>query len=356
MAICLRSWRWGGLITLSILFICTGLGNSSLSVTAAADQRGTGSTAAVQGTWLVLEGIPFGRAAPGVAVLNGKIHVVGGYDFTESPAYEIYNPQTGSWSNKPSLPVARSDLVLVAFGGKLYAIGGWNNSQGGPMGHNHQFDPVLNQWIAKKGIPTPVSGAGGVVFNNRIYILGGYESATLGESDLLQIYNPANDTWSSGSPMPSGRSQFDAIVWNGKFYAIGGNREVDVDVTKVVEIYDPVADSWSPGPALPEKRTDLAVAEMNGLIYAVGGSDTWVAGAPGPPTATGFVLDPVSGIWSAIFPMPTPRSRAGAAVVGGLMYVLGGEGFQSSRTANEAYGSFQPQYLPFTLANRRIGP
>ncbi len=46
----------------------------------------------------------------------------------------------------------------------------------------------------------------------------------------------------------------------------------------------------------------------------------------GRPTDSVEVLDTATGIWSTAAPLPTPRSNHPCAVVGSLLYVVGGFG------------------------------
>ncbi|HEX9091055.1 MAG TPA: hypothetical protein VF831_06170, partial [Anaerolineales bacterium] len=50
-----------------------------------------------------------------------------------------------------------------------------------------------------------------------------------------------------------------------------------------------------------------------------------------------FVYDPRTDSWTQILPMPTARARAGAVVVGGKIYIVGGWDGKNALMVNEVY-------------------
>ena len=82
-------------------------------------------------------------------------------------------------------------------------------------------------------------------------------------------------------------------------------------------MYDPASNSWRAIAPMGSKRSPLAAAVVGGLLYALGGGGD-----------SGFssceVYDPASNSWRAIAPMGSKRRYLAAAVVGGLLYALGG--------------------------------
>ncbi len=58
-----------------------------------------------------------------LAVLDGKIHAVGGRDTLSVGTHRVYDPATNKWSERAPLPIGRDHMRLVAINGKLYAVG-----------------------------------------------------------------------------------------------------------------------------------------------------------------------------------------------------------------------------------------
>ena len=66
-----------------------------------------------------------GKWNPGVAALNNKIYVTGGWnDGQHTSRVDCYDPDTNTWSQLANMNIARDGHSLVSLNGRLYAIGG----------------------------------------------------------------------------------------------------------------------------------------------------------------------------------------------------------------------------------------
>lgn len=82
-----------------------------------------------------------------------------------------------------------------------------------------------------------------------------------------------------------------------------------------------LAAGWEPLPPALTTRTAFAVAALGGLLYLIGGE-----GAHGEVLDTVERFDPFKGAWEAAPRLPTPRSVPTALALGGRLFVLGGSG------------------------------
>src|SRR5437016_12385227 len=95
-----------------------------------------------------------------------------------------------------------------------------------------------------------------------------------------------------------------------------------------VEEYDPAANSWRSRAALPTPRNHATAGVVNGKVYVIGGR---VGGAfvSSGSSNVGVVeeYDPAADLWGAPKArMPSARSAIASGVLGGRIYVTGGEG------------------------------
>jgi N-acetylneuraminic acid mutarotase len=133
--------------------------------------------------WSRLPPLPTPRNHLGAAVLDGKIHVVGGRvgGDMELTAHEVYDPGTASWSPAPALPTGRSGIAVVALAGRLYVFGGetvgmlWSRT----FDEAERFDPATGRWETLPPMPTPRHGLGAAPFAGAIYVLSGGPQAGL---------------------------------------------------------------------------------------------------------------------------------------------------------------------------------
>ena len=334
----------------AILYMPVLMFSSTQAVRADSSTHPTAVNVTNDDRWETLEDMTVPRGHPGVAVVNGKIHVISGYNPDGSGRYsysqEIYDPQTNTWQLLlDNVETPRADFVTLNFSDTIYTIGGYTAGET-ILNFNHVYDPISGTWDMENEtpLPTPVSGAGGVVLNDKIYVIGGYRGETEGNTNQVQVYDPATKQWDVGIPMNTARSQFVAVVLDGLIYVIGGNYQGDDAFD--VEIFDPAQGTWSKGTPLPERRRYMAAAVRQGKIYVVGGLNL-----NRDYMNTMFVYDPETETWTTAASMPTARGACRAAVVNNTIYVIGGESdMPGAGTANEAYGSFPPlTFIPLVI-------
>src|SRR5262249_52863895 len=95
----------------------------------------------------------------------------------------------GSWSNGPSLPVARSEVAVAALDDDIYVIGGY---------------------------------AGGDV-----------------DQDLVEVLETGSRTWRAVAPLPRGLNHVGAVACRGKVYAFGGFSSQNNSAVADAGVYDP---------------------------------------------------------------------------------------------------------------------
>lgn len=87
-------------------------------------------------TWASVLGMPTPRSGIGVAVLKGRMHVVGGEAYINDlvgtyRSHEAYDPKTNTWERLDPMPTPRHGVAVGEVGGKLYAVSGSNVAGGG---------------------------------------------------------------------------------------------------------------------------------------------------------------------------------------------------------------------------------
>jgi len=100
-------------------------------------------------TWNLVRPLLESRARAGVAVMNGKIYVVGGLTTREKRAYEydrlnsveVYDPSFNIWLPIAQMKVKRRGSLVVVRDGRLVVIGG----NAGPASME-VYDPLTDQW------------------------------------------------------------------------------------------------------------------------------------------------------------------------------------------------------------------
>lgn len=136
------------------------------------------------GRWSRAAAAPTARNSAASAVIDGKIHVVGGRQAIRQPdgslrqvnvaTLEVFDPATGRWTTRAPMPQAQGGLAAAAHAGKLYVFGGeqWVPEQK-VFAESWVYDPAVDRWSALPPLPTPRHGLGAASVGNRIHVFGG---------------------------------------------------------------------------------------------------------------------------------------------------------------------------------------
>ena len=145
----------------------------------------------------------------------------------------------------------------------------------------------------------------------------------------VAIENIAAKKWEVVSQLPTGRSSFSTAVVDGKIYLIGGFLFENINGgplgLSTVEVYDTKNNSWQRLTDMPTPRLQAGAAVVDGKIYVIGGF-SWI-GIPGVDSKILKVVevyDPQTDTWSRNQDMSTPRRQFGIGVVDGKIYAIGG--------------------------------
>ncbi len=279
-------------------------------------------------TWTPKESMPIPRIDFGVAAVNNKIYVVGGYSGSLLSRVDEYDPLPGIWTRKADMPSPRRLLAVTAANGKIYAIGGWTFTAdfcGGQYVYaTEEFDPQTNTWSTKSDFPmrrppnscaSNVSiGAGSAKGKIYVFIFNTQEPGTVATYE----YDPAEDLWDTGkSPVPFNYTQYAVASLNDKIYVLGSG-----DNGVPISQYDPSQDLWIIWPSSNKGRQLLGLAAINSGLYAIGGQER--SSYPMITSAVVERFDLSSKIWEYATSMPTPRFSMGYCSLGEKIYVLGG--------------------------------
>ena len=266
-----------------------------------------------------LADLPVGVAKFGLAAVDGKLVVAGGYD-TSNASY-VYDIASNTWSRGPNLPRGTDNVAAVAAGGKVYALGGEASNA------VQIYDPALNTWTAGAAMSSRRFAAAAAVYNGRLHLLGGWNlnNSASASLDSQSVYELASQTWLAQpfAALPGARNAAAAGVLGGRLCVVGGRspgiRATDQQPLANLDCYSDASNTWSPEAPLPTARGSLAAAVLDDHIYVFGGE-----------TSTRTVStaverwDPATRSWTALPAMPYVAHGLGAVTVGDAIYVLGG--------------------------------
>ena len=303
-------------------------------------------------SWNSLTPMPTGRSGLGVAVVDDKIYVIGGYNGNYLAVNEMYDPKTDTWTTKTSMPTERKDFAVAVYQNKMYIFGGTtaqsSSETSGYTGVTIVYDPSTDTWETKASMPTPRSSLCANVVNDRIYLIGGAEyiqGATFFsvESNVNEVYDPTTDTWTTKTPMLEGAWNYVSAVFGNRIYLIGGLQRIlywpgSTTSLKLNQVYDPETDGWSSGTKILIVVYNGACGATNGVLLPKG---IFVLGGIGNQLDVSGKLtqmyNPENGALVIGAQMLTPWFGFGVAVINDELYVIGGKSEDNYLAVNERY-------------------
>ena len=258
--------------------------------------------------WVELSSnLPTRRCRAGLAVLNGIIYAIGGFDGAfRVKSVDCYDPQNNIWTSCPPMEARRSTLGVGVLNNLIYAVGGFDGSIG--LQSAEVYNPMTRSWQYIAPMSTRRSSVGVATLNGLLYAVGGYDGASRQCLSSVEYFNPMTSSWAMICDMSQRRSGAGVGVLDGRLYAIGGHD--GPAVRKSVECYDSETNSWSQCADMINARRNAGVVSKDGLLYVIGGDD----GQNNLKSVE--VFNPRVNSWSLLrLEMSVARSYAGVAIV-----------------------------------------
>lgn len=212
----------------------------------------------------------------GVGAMNGKVYAVGGLADPEKVhtgaidlAFE-YDPKADSWRTLPPMKVPRAAIGVAVIDGRLHAIGGRALDQT-TLNLHQVWDPATNAWSDRAPLPRARDHMATVAVDGKIHVIGGRFAATVDNTGMHDVYDPKTDTWSEAPPMPTPRSGVSFGVAKGKIIVAGGECRNRATYNEV-EAFDLAANKWLTLTPLPSGRHVAGGASIGDKVYFAGGS------------------------------------------------------------------------------------
>ncbi|MGH3680825.1 MAG: Kelch repeat-containing protein, partial [Natronosporangium sp.] len=189
------------------------------------ESTATGSTFIydpAQNSWSQGADLPAGRAAPGAAVLDGALYLVGGCTTGScelSDQVWRYHPGRDEWEALPGYPHRTAWLGCGGLAGQLVCTGG--STVGSPTAATYAYQPEQQEWTARADAPYPSWGMAYAAADGRLVVSGGatQSSGSGAVTNRGAYYHPGEDSWTEIEP--ASRPVFRAGSACG-FYKVGG--------------------------------------------------------------------------------------------------------------------------------------
>ena len=252
-------------------------------------------------------------------------------------------------SAKPLIP-RRNLAAAVGPDGLLWAIGGSTGDPLTPLATVEAYSPDDDRWLPRPALPAARSNLAATrARDGALYVAGGSDGQQ--DSALVYRFDVVGNGWSAAPRLGTSRQSFGLASNSEGLLAVGGlSGSTHVLGAELLATGGAV---WRTTLGLPVLTTNLALVARGDDLFALGGITN---DPPAPPAVSVYVRRSGEG-WSAVAPMPVPRTYHGAAVgLDGTVYVAGGYNGSTYEPSVYAYRPALDRWLPVaSLAIGRAG-
>uniref|UniRef100_A0A8C6XBJ4 BTB domain-containing protein n=1 Tax=Naja naja TaxID=35670 RepID=A0A8C6XBJ4_NAJNA len=193
--------------------------------------------------------------------LGNEVYISGGKE-TQHEVWK-YNSSINKWIQIEYLNVGRWRHKMAVLGGKVYVLGGFDGVQ--RLNSVEIYDSFHNCWSEATPLMICVSSFGAASYKNKLYVIGGGPNGKLA-TDNTQCYDPTTNNWCLKTPMPVEAKCINATTFHDHIYVVGG-------AMKAVYSYSPFKDIWCLVTQLNHECASCGIAPCNNKLFITGGRD-----------------------------------------------------------------------------------
>lgn len=250
------------------------------------------------------------------------------------------------WLAAKAFTARRNLAAAIGPDGLLWAIGGSTGDPLTPVATVEAYSPEEDRWLSRTPLPGVRSNLAATrARDGTLYVAGGSDGQQ--DSSLVFRFDAAGGRWSPAPRLGVSRQSFGLGSTSEGLLAVGGLHVLSAELLATGDA------AWQNTLGVPVLTSNLALAARGDDLFALGGITN---DPPAPPTTSVYLRRAGDG-WSAVAPMPVPRTYHGAAVgLDGTVYVAGGYNGSTYEPSVYAYRPALDRWLPIaSLAIGRAG-
>jgi hypothetical protein len=295
---------------------CGSSGSSSSSQSAGAPasaQRLTAQRTSVKVAYRPLFSLSAAVQDPATAGLNGNRFVLlGGLTPADTSTAAVTLADLHGVRAGTSLPGAQHDAQAATVGGQVYVFGGGQFSQ---YDHILRYDPAANSVAPVGRLPTGESDVAVTQLNGTAYVVGGFDGSK--SLSTIVAWRPGGTAHVVGH-LPVALRYAAVTAARGSVLVIGGS--TPTGASSAIYRFNPTAGTVQQIGRLPQPTTHAGAAVLGSMVYLVGGRGDSL----GSRTAAVQAIDPATGKVARAGRLPAPTSDAGVVGLGNAIVVAGG--------------------------------
>ncbi|MEN6410851.1 MAG: kelch repeat-containing protein, partial [Anaerolineaceae bacterium] len=177
-------------------------------------------------TWTTHTAKPTPVTLASAGLIGERIFLPGGKDAQGNvlAGMEVYDPRGDTWKKVADLPAPRCAYALAVYEGRLFVIGGWDGER--VSATVFEYDPESDTWTERTPMPTARAYAAGAVAGGRIFVVGGWDgrqALAVNEAYYPQRDQSGETPWETRAPLPEARSGASMTALADMLYVINGS-------------------------------------------------------------------------------------------------------------------------------------
>ncbi|HEY0092863.1 MAG TPA: kelch repeat-containing protein, partial [Archangium sp.] len=207
---------------------------------------------------------------------SGKVLVAGGNQPAGrygplGPPGEVYDPETGTWSEVQGSFTSRSrTAATVLYSGKVLVTGGyryWPPGSEFASAEVNIYDPATNSWSYARNLIRARHGHSAIrLYSGNVLVVGGIDGG-----NTVELYDPYTNQWSLGPPLPFNSTPFFSatMLYSGEVLVTDGIGQA--------ALYDPSTNTWNTTPYMKVggRSEPSATLLHTGEVLFVGGNSSF---------------------------------------------------------------------------------
>ncbi|KAK7503518.1 hypothetical protein BaRGS_00005057 [Batillaria attramentaria] len=243
-----------------------------------------------------------------------------------------YSPTKHSWEQFSDMPETRLNFGVAYLKNCIYVVGGYE-PKAAKKGiratrSTFRFDPVIQSWETVGEMKTARSFHSVCCLRDRLYAIGGQDDCD-SVLNSAEVFDLSSDKWSPVASMSCGRVGASCVSFKDQIMITGGYGEAACDgaqcpVLLSTEWFDPSTNRWTRKSELRVPRAQACMVVVDDCVYLCGGAyrDPFTGALCSMADVDKY--DPVTEEWEHLTDLHTARHNAGATVIDGKIYIVGG--------------------------------
>jgi N-acetylneuraminic acid mutarotase len=160
----------------------------------------------------------------------------------------VFDPAANAWTLLARGPFASEPLDLAVVDGRLFVVGAGAFTAVGTRSL-HEYDFAADRWVVRRDMPAASAHTvhpSCAVLGGRIFTFGGgfRQGGGWRWSDRAQRYDPASDSWDELPPLSEARLYMPAVALSDRIYVIGGETTDDTGPIRALRTYSANVDTY----------------------------------------------------------------------------------------------------------------